>query len=307
MAVYSPSAKKEENMSIVKRILDKVRTINLEEIDVQKIVTYLQVYRYLKSGEFTVEEFIQALLRFQKTFGLEEGEALSPQIVKATEWKRCGCPDNLVENVQDNQKWAFTHLKYYIDDFVPGLTKDEQRFLTKQAATDSSNVCGLTFEEVFNSNQANIVLRTGDKQGLGSSGGVLAYAYLPNNSNHTYQLEAVFDLAELWIKDATKRGILYKNVAAHEIFSGHSVGLMHSEVKSALMAPFYSQAVDKPQKNDDIPRLQARYGKPKIVMPPVEPTPVPDTPDDNPGDEVRIFLNLKTREIEIPGYRIYKA
>lgn len=71
--------------------------------------------------------------------------------------------------------------------------------------------------------------------------------------------DAHFDAAEQWTIN-TYRGTNLFQVAAHEF--GHSLGLSHSDVRSALMAPFYrgyepSFTLDV----DDIQGIQALYGK----------------------------------------------
>ncbi len=288
---------------LIKQLLGLLKRVDVNETDLNQLVKYLQAYKYLKSQDFTINDILWAVDKFNKVFGVD-GKEITPQTIKATQYARCGCPD-MVEDITDNSKWAYNHLKYYIDAFVPGLSKDEQRAITKQCGLDASAVCGLTFEEVFNANQANIVLTTGRQNGLGTVGNVLAYAYLPSGPNHTSQLEAVFDLADTWIKDSTRRGILYRNVANHEVFCGHAVGLTHSTVQTCLMAPFYSPNVATPQLNDDIKRLQARYGKPQAV-----PTPTPTDPpvsSDNP-EEVTLTITGKIRDIQASsGFRIYRT
>jgi matrix metalloproteinase-14 (membrane-inserted) len=286
----------------VKEILDKVNNINISEEDIGNLLKYLRAYRYIKDNGFGFEDVLKAVENLNKSFGVDGG--LTQQTVKITQYSRCGCPD-FIEEVSENSKWAYKHIKYYIDAFVPGLTKDEQRAITKQCGQDASNVCGLTFEEVFKASQADIVLTTGRGNGLGTPGNVLAYAYLPSGPNHTGQLEAVFDLADIWIKDATKRGIVYRNVCNHEVFCGHSVGLTHSQVPSALMAPFYSPNVAIPQQNDDIIRLQNRYPK-APGRPPVNP-PQPDPNIPTQGDELIIKITGSISNIDIPGFRIYKT
>jgi hypothetical protein len=93
---------------------------------------------------------------------------------------------------------------------------------------------------------------------------------MPDGSDQ--QLLMKFDLDETWIENANQRGILLENVACHEF--GHLLGLTHSQVQGALMAPYYNAAISTPQQNDDIPRILARYG-PATAQPPVGPTPTP--------------------------------
>lgn len=59
----------------------------------------------------------------------------------------------------------------------------------------------------------------------------MAHAYFP-----VYGGDAHFDDSERWTI-RSYRGTNLFQVAAHEF--GHSLGLSHSDVKSALMAPFY--------------------------------------------------------------------
>ena len=91
----------------------------------------------------------------------------------------------------------------------------------------------------------------GDGDPFDGPGGTLAHAYFPQ-----YGGDAHFDDQEYWTINEF-RGTNLLQTAAHEF--GHSLGLSHSDVRSALMAPFYRGWVPNLQLNkDDIDAIQAR-------------------------------------------------
>lgn len=94
----------------------------------------------------------------------------------------------------------------------------------------------------------------GDGDAFDGVGGTLAHAFFP-----VFGGDAHFDDAELWTI-GSPRGTNLFQVAAHEF--GHSLGLSHSDVRSALMAPFYRgfEPVFKLD-SDDVLAIQALYGK----------------------------------------------
>lgn len=302
-----------EILKIVEFLKNKLRNskVDVDELitHIPKVIKYLKAYGYLKDKTgLDLGDFIKAIKTFQEWFGLIDNDGtLTPLTVRAMEYARCSVPENLeYENITaaNVPKWGIPHLQYFIEEFVPGLTKEEVRAIYRQSFDSISEVCGLTFEEISSGNRANLIMTTGNRNGLGSSGGTLAYAYLPSSNNFTGQLYSVFDRAEIWlgIGDATKRGIYLLNVHCHEC-GGHNCGLSHSKDSKALLAPYYSPGVTKPQ-SDDIKQLQLRFGPPKT---PTKPTvPVTPTTPSNPTDNDEIVIRIKNKVVNIDGYRVTK-
>ena len=173
---------------------------------------------------------------------------------------RCGCPDF---NISSSKKsWGHDNLTYFIANRDSDLTKEAWDSTIKEAFDSWSRVANIQFKQIDKQGSSNIVINigAGQKHHFDGPNGTLAWAYLPPRPNYTGQLLMKFDTEELW-SDGHNAGMLLKNVAAHEI--GHILGLPHSSVSGALMAPYYSPEVFEPQENDDIPRIQELYGKPK--------------------------------------------
>ena len=255
-------------------------------------VSYLDAFGYLEKSlsgwkDIKFEDLSKAIGLFQSWFGVKKSYQLDPQTVKAMECPRCGHCDitrkhhvsalAIKEFVNTNlPRWTKNGITYGFASFVPGLTKDVQRQLAAKAFGAWTQYGNLTVSEGGGSTP-DIVIGTGQgaRSNFDGPGGTLAWAYLPNGSNQ--QLEMRFDLGETWVANPAQRGILYENVACHEF--GHLLGLDHSKVQAALMAPYYNPAIPSPQANDDVPRFQARYGvkttptAPPPVAPPAGPRP----------------------------------
>lgn len=260
-------------------------------------VQYLNAFGYLGREledwkDITLGDLVDALASFQEFFGLKQSGILDTAVVRSMEKYRCGCPDVVspdtvagAEFLRVRQfaatnlpRWQKTSIKYTVEAYVSGLSKTEQDEVFDKAFDAWERVCGITVERAGPGQTADVVIGTGQGQrsNFDGAGGTLAWAYLPQGDDR--QLVMKFDMDESWVGTggASARGILMFNVAAHEF--GHLLGLDHSRVQTALMAPFYDPNTASPRDNDDIPRAQARYG-PSVITPPTPPLPpVPPTP-----------------------------
>jgi hypothetical protein len=98
--------------------------------------------------------------------------------------------------------------------------------------------------------------------------GVLAHAFFPP-PNGPFEGDAHFDDGENWtldVRSGSSQPIDLVTVAAHEI--GHSLGLGHSQVSGALMAPFYNGS-HRFLLQDDIDGIRFLY--PPVAPPSADP------------------------------------
>lgn len=194
-------------------------------------------------------------------------EDLLNRTEKLIQLPRCGVKDTLITSEQN--KWLSRNLTYYIENYLNNISKADFENIIHLAFKAWSDVCDLKFTQATSLSRANIIVSTGKGRQDGFDGpkGVLAWAELPNGTDRT--LLTRFDEDEIWKLQPTTPGILLLNVATHEF--GHLIGLTHSSKRSALMAPYYAEAISAPQQDDDISRSQGIYGPPKISpIPPQE-------------------------------------
>uniref|UniRef100_A0A663E303 Matrix metallopeptidase 28 n=1 Tax=Aquila chrysaetos chrysaetos TaxID=223781 RepID=A0A663E303_AQUCH len=159
-------------------------------------------------------------------------------------------------------RWYKRHLTYRVVNWPSYLPQHEVRLAVKAAFELWSNVSSLVFWEARDG-PADIRLTFfhGDhNDGLNNAfdgpgaGRALAHAFFPRRG------EAHFDSAERWSLHSGKGRNLFI-VVAHEV--GHTLGLEHSPVKSALMSPYYKKlSKDFVLSWDDILAVQNLYGEP---------------------------------------------
>ncbi|XP_030835865.1 matrix metalloproteinase-16 isoform X2 [Strongylocentrotus purpuratus] len=184
---------------------------------------------------------------------------------------RCGMPDMVGTGSHDVRKkrftlsqlkWPYTDLTYRLDGTTPDLPAALVNQIMALALKAWSDVSSLTFAQVAADQPADILIDFfeadhGDGNPFDGPGAVLAHAYFPNPN--PIAGDAHFDDAETYT-DGIPQGINLFQVAAHEF--GHSLGLGHSTIDAALMAPFYQGYVpDFELHPDDVAGIQAHYGQ----------------------------------------------
>lgn len=156
---------------------------------------------------------------------------------------RCGVKDKVGFGTDSRSKryalqgsrWKVKALTYRISKYPKKLNRQEVDKEVLKAFSVWSDYTDLTFTPK-RANPVHIEIRFeegehGDGDPFDGAGGTLAHAYFP-----VYGGDAHFDDAEYWTINSARGTNLFQ-VAAHEF--GHSLGLSHSDVRTALMAPFY--------------------------------------------------------------------
>ncbi|XP_010181721.1 PREDICTED: matrix metalloproteinase-28, partial [Mesitornis unicolor] len=227
---------------------------------------FLQKYGYLSEqgpGAHSPVEFTEAVRDFQWVTHLPLSGVLDAPTLHQMALPRCGTGDR-----DSRTHWASAarrrrmaqHVTYRVVNWPPYLPQHEVRLAVRAAFQLWSNVSALVFWEAQDG-PADIRLTFfhGDhNDGLNNAfdgpGGALAHAFFPRRG------EAHFDSAERWSLRSGKGRNLFV-VVAHEV--GHTLGLEHSPVRSALMSPYYKKlGKDFVLSWDDILAVQNLYGKP---------------------------------------------
>ncbi|XP_018395917.1 PREDICTED: matrix metalloproteinase-14 isoform X3 [Cyphomyrmex costatus] len=271
---------------------------------------YLAQYGYLppinpENGAFLSEDKLTiAIEEFQAFAGLNITGELNEETVKLMATPRCGVKDKVGPAADGRSKryalqgsrWRTKNLTYKISKYPTGLNKQEVEKEVANAFSVWTGETDLTFTRKTGHENVHIEIRFevgehGDGDPFDGPGGTLAHAYFP-----VYGGDAHFDDSERWtIK--SYRGTNLFQVAAHEF--GHSLGLSHSDVKSALMAPFYRGydphfTLDQ----DDVGAIQALYGtKTKSPRGSRPPPPAEEDPELCKDPKVDAMFNTKDGEI----------
>lgn len=263
---------------------------------VKPIQGYLQEFGYLASegltferdevfisrgvGEHELEEPLtatpgtlddattEALKRFQQFAGLEVNGQMDEPTREKMNCKRCGCSDSSAatgvgEFVTGVGKWSTNNLTYSFQNYTNDIANSTIRWAIDHAFSLWSAETPLRFRRVANGTGGDIVIRfvTGNHSDgfpFDGASNVLAHAFFPSNAG-SIRGDTHFDDAETWtVTVPPGGGIDLVTVAAHEF--GHALGLRHSAVSTALMAPFYG-GPRRFLSPDDIQGIQSLYGR----------------------------------------------
>lgn len=171
-----------------------------------------------------------------------------------------GNEDESISKYRAISQWGKTNITYFFVNGTNKISGETERDLIRAAFKLWADETPLSFNEVADSAQADILIgwaegEHGDGDPFDGPGDVLAHASYPNPYNDR-QVFLHFDDSERWVNSDTQNVDLL-TVAAHEI--GHNLGLDHSNDPNALMFPSYS-GPHRSLGNDDIAGVQSLYG-----------------------------------------------
>ena len=260
---------------------------------------YLSKYGYVETrdgtGALLKEEDLKkhlakAVRDFQAFAGLNQTGQLDPLTVELMGTPRCGVQDIIGHGatakrrkkryVLQGSRWRVNHLTYRTIKYpsTDRLTKREVDETIQKAFALWQDATGLTFEPLA-SGSVHIEIRFekyehGDGDPFDGPGGTLAHAYFPQ-----YGGDVHVDDTEYWTI-SSYRGTNLLQTMTHEL--GHSLGLSHSDVREAIMAPFYRGWNPFMTLDDDDKRaIQSLYGQ-KVTKPPPKRQPVAPPRSGNP-------------------------
>lgn len=236
--------------------------VDAADAGVASVRDYLIDFGYCEDGiTKTVGDVADAIRDLQRRAGIAVDGVPGAVTQAATRLPRCGVRENALRGGVG--KWAKTNLTYALANYVDGIPIDAQDKIFAAGCDAWSRVCGLSFKRTGDQQNADLLLSVSAerREDFGRRNGVLAWAELPPSDDWDDQLRIKFDDAELWrAASGTGAGVILLNVWTHEL--GHAIGLDHSRIASALMAPYYAAEVARPVDPDDHSRAVELYGEP---------------------------------------------
>lgn len=252
-----------------------VHNVQAAPINDNSALLYLSQFGYIPKSRFNSsaivdhDKFSSAIADFQSFAGLNVTGSLDDETVQTMSLPRCGVQDKVgTGNDKRSKRYALQGSRWKVKDLVFKITKYPKKLKRNdvdKAIQTAFNVWSRYTDLTFTpssrapSSRVHIEIRFeagehGDGDPFDGPGGTLAHAYFP-----VYGGDAHFDAEEIWTIGEYK-GTSLLQVASHEF--GHSLGLSHSDVREALMAPFYrGYDPNFDLDDDDVQAIQALYGK----------------------------------------------
>merc|ERR1719184_4069 len=218
------------------------------------------------------ESVSKAVKTFQEFAGLEATGEVDEETLKLMSLPRCGVrdlvarlPGNVSRYQAQGSVWEKRTLSYRVTRYSRKMSATLVNADVRKAFKYWSDVTNLKF---FSKEKGDVDIEIGfftfnhgDGDPFDGVGGTLAHAYFPRYGGVVHM-----DDSEVWTENSNK-GTNFLQTLTHEI--GHSLGLSHSRVSAAVMAPFY-RGWDPAFKlhSDDIRGIQSLYGKPPVTTSP---------------------------------------
>ena len=236
-----------------------------------KVQTYLERFGYLGPSTSRALGVLDdptegALRSFQEFFHLPVTGVFDDATREAMMRPRCGLPDVRPGELAFSTTcaWADRTLTYAFDTGTADVAGNAEFDAIRRAIQTWQTVGGLSFTEVAVGSSPDIRIgwRPAADPDHSMVGGVLAHADFPPGCSvvtNTLPKPVHFDDSEhVWSVGAATNAFDIETVALHEF--GHIVGLAHSSVANAVMAPTVSSNFTKRAlTQDDIDGFRALY------------------------------------------------
>ncbi|CAL1529901.1 unnamed protein product [Lymnaea stagnalis] len=238
---------------------------------------YLPAMSDIQQGRLVSNDALwTAIEEFQRFNGLKVTGILNKETQDKMDMPRCGLPDVLESPFLDTDnnvhipmafsiygdRWWIPTVTWKLSNTSTKLPENDQLLAFKNAIAIWQREIPkrIKFQPTSGHPDIEMSFGVGDHgDGVMSSfdgkGHVLAHAYRPGAGLGG---DAHFDDEEEWSVNGTGTDLL--TVAVHEL--GHSLGLRHSDVPTAVMAPYYAFRGAVNLAPDDIRGIQALYGRP---------------------------------------------
>lgn len=236
---------------------------------VKELQEFLRSFGYLNAFEESSGTFdsttVNALRSYQQFNGLSITGDLDNTTAEHMNIPRCGVPDDpsnlpTLNFTTNGLRWNKTNLTYRFNRFTPDISQADVRTAIRTAFNLWSQITPLTFTEI-NTGTPDVLLDFVPNIPPTPVSDPIAISSSNSRSNTITDNQIDFDDSEVWelAIPITRTSFDLVAVATHEI--GHSLGLGHSPIQTAIMrSSFNSGTSQRFLDSDDINGIQSIYG-----------------------------------------------